>query len=227
MKTHSALIVPSFIIYIFTSVAAIDFDCLKCQALIDAGSCCHIPGVNDACIQRIHCSTPPSPPTSPTPSTSPPSSPTSICTYHTAFRDDFDLLDDSTWNLSERKNNHNNELQYYRPQNVDVRDGTLVITPREERFGSKEWTSGKVTTKGKRSWKYGRFTVRAKLPSGLGLWPAIWMMPQDSIYGGWAASGEIDIMEGDGSSPSLVSSALHFSDSWPNNRYEGVSSSRS
>ncbi|GMI44241.1 hypothetical protein TrCOL_g12649 [Triparma columacea] len=146
------------------------------------------------------------------------------CEYQTVFIDHFNSLDLSNWNIVSREKNHNEELQFYtdRKENVRVEGGMLVITPREENYGEKKWTSGRVTGKNKRSFKYGRFTVRAKLPSGLGLWSAIWMMPQDAVYGEWAASGEIDIMEADGSRPGLVSSALHFGNEWPNNRYEGV-----
>ena len=105
---------------------------------------------------------------------------------------------------------------------VSLRSSQLVITPLEESYGSKSWTSGRVDTKGLAAWRYGRFKIRAKLPEGKGLWSAIWMMPRDSVFGGWAASGEVDIMEGDGSHPTKTSSALHFSDKYPNNRYTGV-----
>jgi hypothetical protein len=102
------------------------------------------------------------------------------CEYKTVFIDHFNSLDLSNWNIVSREKNHNEELQFYtdRKANVRVEGGMLVITPREENFGEKKWTSGRVTGKNKRSFKYGRFTVRAKLPSGLGLWSAIWMMPQ-------------------------------------------------
>jgi beta-glucanase (GH16 family) len=69
------------------------------------------------------------------------------------------------------------------------------------------------------SWKYGRFEVRAKLPKGKHLWPAFWMLPTDYVYGPWAASGEIDIMESRGQEPSITSSTLHYGGVWPNNRY--------
>jgi beta-glucanase (GH16 family) len=69
------------------------------------------------------------------------------------------------------------------------------------------------------SWKYGRFEFRAKLPKGKHLWPAIWMLPTDYVYGPWAASGEIDIMESRGQEPSMTSSTLHYGGVWPNNRY--------
>jgi len=113
----------------------------------------------------------------------------------------------------------NNELEYYtsRPENVYVADGFLHIVARQESFGGKNYTSAKLKTSGKFSKKYGRFEFRAKLPQGKGYWPAIWMMPQSSAYGGWAASGEIDIMENKGRLPTNVLGTLHFGGPWPNN----------
>lgn len=117
----------------------------------------------------------------------------------------------------------NNELQYYtdRPENVRVEDGQLIITAREEEMEGFRYTSARVKTKGLASWKYGRFEIRAKLPTGKGLWPAIWMLPEHHAYGGWAASGEIDIMESWGSRPGLVTGTIHYGGSWPHNMYSG------
>lgn len=90
--------------------------------------------------------------------------------------------------------------------------------------GSGTYTSGRIRTKGQGDWTYGRFEVRARLPAGQGAWPAAWMLPTDWVYGGWAASGEIDIMEAvnlkvDGED--RVHGTLHFGDNWPNNVYAG------
>jgi len=71
------------------------------------------------------------------------------------------------------------------------------------------------------AWKYGKFEVRAKLPKGDYLWPALWMLPRDYKYGGWAASGEIDIMEARGQFTNQVSNALHYGGAWPNNVHTG------
>src|SRR5262249_11621963 len=73
-------------------------------------------------------------------------------------------------------------------------------------------------TSGLFSKKYGRFEFRARLPQGQGYWPALWMMPQDSVYGGWAASGEIDVMENRGSNSVNVLGTIHFGGLWPNNQ---------
>jgi beta-glucanase (GH16 family) len=106
----------------------------------------------------------------------------------------------------------NNELQYYtaRPQNSYVKDGMLVIQALQEDYMGKSYTSARMRTLKKGDWKYGRFDVRAQLPYGQGLWPAIWMLPTDWIYGGWPASGEIDIMEELGQQANKVYGTIHF-----------------
>ena len=109
----------------------------------------------------------------------------------------------------------NNELEYYtdRAENSFVQDGNLVIKAiREIPFfqGQHQYTSARMVTKNKGDWKYGRVDVRAKLPFGQGLWPAIWMLPTDNVYGGWPKSGEIDIMENIGSEPNKVFGTIHY-----------------
>lgn len=91
----------------------------------------------------------------------------------------------------------NNELQNYtsRSENAYVDGNKLIITALKEDYGNEEYTSAKIWTQGIKNWKYGKFEIRAKVPSGVGTWPAFWMMPKSSIYGGWPASGEIDILE--------------------------------
>ncbi len=115
----------------------------------------------------------------------------------------------------------NNEVQNYTSsanKNGWVEDGKLIIEARKERFTSpedketKEYTSARLRTKGKGDWLQGRFEIRAKLPKGVGTWPAIWMLPTDDSYGGWPHSGEIDIMEAIGSEPTT-----HYSTVWCTN----------
>ncbi|GGM28801.1 hypothetical protein GCM10011351_13500 [Paraliobacillus quinghaiensis] len=117
----------------------------------------------------------------------------------------------------------NEELQNYQEDNVSVEDGKLVLEAREEtssdEHGEYDYTSGKITTRGKFSQKYGRFEAKMALPEGQGYWPAFWMMPEDDVYGGWAASGEIDIMENSGSNLSHIGGAIHYGGQWPNNTY--------
>lgn len=109
----------------------------------------------------------------------------------------------------------NNELEYYtdRSENSYLNNGNLVIEAKKEiplYLGEHEYTSARMVTKNKGDWKYGRVDVRAKLPKGQGLWPAIWMLPTDTVYGIWPRSGEIDIMENIGSEPNKVFGTLHY-----------------
>ena len=125
----------------------------------------------------------------------------------------------------------NNELQYYtaRRANSRVEEGILIIEALSERFtdsqGTRNYTSARMITRGKGDWLYGRMEVNAKLPTGRGLWPAIWMMPTDSEYGSWAASGEIDIMEIIGHQPDKIHGTLHYGGVSPSNQLSGTSHS--
>ena len=117
----------------------------------------------------------------------------------------------------------NNELQYYTKENVQVKDGKLVIIPKLETIGGKKYTSSRLWTSNTFTKKYGRFEARIKLPAGTGFWPAFWMMPKNDVYGGWAASGEIDIMEAKGRLLQEVGGTLHYGGTWPSNKYSGAS----
>ena len=112
----------------------------------------------------------------------------------------------------------NNELEYYtsRPQNVYVANGLLHIVALHESYNGSSYTSAKLKTRGLFYQQYGRFEFRARLPQGQGYWPALWLMPEDSVYGGWAASGEIDVMENKGSNPATVLGTIHFGGTYPN-----------
>lgn len=106
----------------------------------------------------------------------------------------------------------NNELQFYtreRLENARVEDGKLIIEARKEAWKGTDYTSARLVTRGKQAWQYGRIEVRAKLPSGTGTWPAIWMLPEDNAYGGWPRSGEIDIMEHVGYEPAMIYGTVH------------------
>ncbi len=117
----------------------------------------------------------------------------------------------------------NNESQYYRQQNAWVSDGVLTIEAREENFGNRNYTSARMKTQGKQSFKYGRIDIRALLPRGQGIWPALWMLGNDIETVGWPKCGEIDIMEMIGGSgrENQVHGTLH----WDNNghTYQGGS----
>jgi beta-glucanase (GH16 family) len=89
----------------------------------------------------------------------------------------------------------NNELQYYRRENATVQNGQLVITAKREAFGGMNYTSARMKTQGKRSWKYGRIEARIAMPAFQGVWPAFWMLGDNITSVGWPACGEIDVME--------------------------------
>ena len=105
----------------------------------------------------------------------------------------------------------NNELQWYtrNPKNVRVQNGVLIIESHKDSTGNKAYSSAKIVSRDKGDWTYGRFEIRAKLPRGVGTWPAIWMLPTYWKYGGWPASGEIDIMEHVGYDPGVVHGTIH------------------
>ena len=120
----------------------------------------------------------------------------------------------------------NNELQYYLEDSALLEDGLLVITARSETAGSKQYTSARLNTRDRVAFRYGRVEARVRLPGGQGLWPAFWMLPQNSPYGTWAASGEIDIVEAvnlGGTGGNEVHGTIHYGGAFPNNQFTGES----
>ncbi|MCH5158951.1 MAG: family 16 glycosylhydrolase [Clostridiales bacterium] len=118
------------------------------------------------------------------------------------------------WNV---ENWGNGELQYYTEDSVTVSGGSLVITAKKQSTSGKDYRSGRILTRDKASWTYGYFEARMKTPTGSGMWPAFWMLPQPSSYdninnkyGGWPYNGEIDIMEAKGSRYNKVDTTLHY-----------------
>lgn len=105
----------------------------------------------------------------------------------------------------------NNELQYYtsRTENVSVSGGTLKINLRKESWEGSSYTSARLLSKGKFSFKYGKIEIRAKIPSGGGTWPAIWMLGDNISTAGWPGCGEVDIMEHVGNQLNRIFSTLH------------------
>jgi beta-glucanase (GH16 family) len=154
--------------------------------------------------------------------------------WQLVWSDEFDspgLADKAKWTY-ESGFVRNNELQFYttaRSENARVENGCLVIEGRKERFpnpfyranASQEnrranaqfanYTSASLTTEGKFSFQYGRIEVRAKLPQGRGVWPAIWMLGTSMRSKGWPSCGETDIMEFVGKEPKYVHATMHFS----------------
>jgi beta-glucanase (GH16 family) len=121
----------------------------------------------------------------------------------------------------------NNEKEYYTnsTQNVSVSGGYLNIIAKysADYAGSGyNFTSGKIHTRNKHYWTNGRFEASMKLPAGTGTWPAFWMLPQSSPYGGWPTSGEIDVMEFRGDITNKVDGTLHYGNSYPNNQHDGT-----
>lgn len=118
----------------------------------------------------------------------------------------------------------NEEKQFYtrrRTENARQENGHLVITARKENYrDTAEYTSASLITKEKAQWTYGRIEVRAKLPTGRGMWPAIWMLGSDIDEVGWPECGEIDIMEYVGFEPNTIHGTVH-TDSF--NHVEGTS----
>ena len=162
------------------------------------------------------------------------------------WQDEFDGkdIDETKWSWEQNCwGGGNNELQCYtdRFKNSFIEDGKLVIRAHKETFrglanteesGTKEkrtlpYTSARLRTLNKGDWKYGRIEVRAKLPAGQGVWPAIWMLPTDWKYGMWAASGEIDIIEMVSQKREVknkvVHGTIHYGKEWPNNVFSGES----
>lgn len=176
--------------------------------------------------------------------------------WRLVWRDEFDgnSIDPAKWSFEQNCwGGGNNEQQCYtnRSENAFIDDGKLVIRARREDFTGPAdtedsdaydpnntrtlpYTSARLRTLNKGDWRYGRFEFRARLPEGQGTWPAIWMLPTDYVYGGWAASGEIDIMEAvnlntqsdadgaaDGELERRIHGTLHYGRAWPDNVYSG------
>jgi beta-glucanase (GH16 family) len=149
------------------------------------------------------------------------------------WSDEFDAaqLDPETWFFEDGDGSQygipgwgNNELQWYLADSAQLQNGMLVITAREESSNGKDYTSARLNTRDRFAFRYGRIEARIRLPGGQGIWPAFWMLPQDDTYGGWAASGEIDIMEAvnlGASGGNTVHGTIHYGGAWPANVFTG------
>jgi beta-glucanase (GH16 family) len=125
------------------------------------------------------------------------------------------LPDDTKWNYDTGGHGWgNNELQFYtskRLENARVENGHLIIEARKENLQGRKYTSARLITKGKGDWKYGRIEVRARIPKGIGSWPAIWMLASATPLK-WPDDGEIDIMEHVGHNQGSVHASVHTKD---------------
>ena len=149
----------------------------------------------------------------PTPDTT--SKPKPVLTYQLVWSDEFDkegLPDNAKWGYDVGGDGWgNNELEYYtkaRTENARVASGNLVIEARKEPFSGRNYTSARLLTKGKFECTYGKFEIRAKLPRGLGTWPAIWMLSANTPLV-WPDNGELDIMEEVGYNPNWIKGSAH------------------
>jgi beta-glucanase (GH16 family) len=119
--------------------------------------------------------------------------------FDLVWHDEFEgttLSDDWTFEIGTGNNGWgNNELQFYRRENTRLQDGKLIIEARAESFGGRNYTSSRIVTMGKQSFQYGRIDIRAAMPRGQGIWPALWMLGENFPTIGWPFCGEIDIME--------------------------------
>ncbi|RZL08138.1 MAG: glycoside hydrolase family 16 protein [Hymenobacter sp.] len=142
------------------------------------------------------------------------------------WSDDFDTssLDLSKWAYEVKDVWFNNELQATtsRRDNVTVTGGNLNIIAKAESYSTRSYTSGRIITKGKKDFVFGRLDVRAKLPKGKGIWPAIWMLGSNDSQVSWPACGEIDIMELRGSTPKVNNSTMHYGSSVSTHQYKGT-----
>lgn len=111
---------------------------------------------------------------------------------------------DHGWGNDELQNYSKNDLK-----NARVENGKLIIEAHADTSHPKGYTSARLLTRDKASWQYGYIEVKAKLPEGRGTWPAIWMLPEENLHGGWPKNGEIDIMEHVGYDPGKVHGTVH------------------
>lgn len=148
-------------------------------------------------------------------------SPESYEGYNLVWRDEFEgteLSSDWTFEIGTGNNGWgNNELQFYRRENTTVRDGYLIIEAKRENFSGRQYTSSRIVTMGKQNFRYGRIDVRAALPKGQGIWPAVWMLGKNFPTAGWPVCGEIDIMEMVGGNANGKNNRVHGTIHWSNN----------
>jgi beta-glucanase (GH16 family) len=151
--------------------------------------------------------------------------PQKLLLWSEEFADHLDSkLPDDTWNFDIGDGASagligwgNNELEYYTAESVKI-EGNLKITAQRDKsdsslqcyYGPALWTSGKIHTAGKVGFKFGRIEIKAKLPSGIGTWPALWLLGANLLDGiAWPHCGEIDILENTGAHPFQVQGTIH------------------
>lgn len=156
------------------------------------------------------------------------STPRSYPDLELVWEDEFDgeALNPDNWVYETGTGNSgwgNNELQFYRTENTSLQDGHLIIEAKQESFGGQNYTSSRIKTQTKQNFRFGRVDIRAVLPQGQGLWPALWMLGSKINAVGWPACGEIDIMELIGHQPGRVYGTAHFGVNPENHQFTGRS----
>lgn len=161
------------------------------------------------------------------------STPDQYTGYHLEWSDEFNgpNISSSNWSFEVGDGCPNNcgwgnsELEWYtdRPQNSFITDGKLVIEARRENMGGKLYTSARMKSQGKKFFQFGRIDIRALLPVGQGIWPAIWMLGENINSKGWPACGEIDIMEYLGHESNKVYGTGHWGFNIASHQYQGSS----
>lgn len=143
--------------------------------------------------------------------------------YSLIWQDEFinQSLDSSSWNHEVRQpGSVNNELQRYTDgENIKLSKGKLQLVAKNE---NDEYTSARITTQSKRIFTYGIVEIKAKLPHGIGTWPALWMLGQNIDEVGWPACGELDIMEHVGKRPGFVHTSIHNTSGYGQTPYSGI-----
>jgi beta-glucanase (GH16 family) len=155
--------------------------------------------------------------------------PNSYPGYTLIWSDEFSgpALDLTSWNQEIGNGTGgwgNNELEYYTAssKNTFLSNGNLIIEARKEPIGGFNYSSGRMTTQNKKSFKFGRIDIRAKLPVAKGMWPALWMLGSNITTVGWPSSGEIDIMELVGTFPNRISGTIHWRSAAGAMTYQGA-----
>lgn len=136
-------------------------------------------------------------------------------TWKLVWNDEFNytgLPDSSKWNYDVGGHGWgNHELEFYtskREENARVEKGVLIIEARKEKWENNDYTSARLVTRGKADWQYGKIEVKAKLPRGIGTWPAIWTLGSKTPFN-WPDDGEIDIMEHVGFHHGYIHGSIH------------------
>ncbi len=151
--------------------------------------------------------------------------------WELVWHDDFNdpILDSDNWiTITGRGHDGhgNKEAQSYEKENIAIDAGNLIITAKQVADGQQDgwwctphcnYTSGKIQTSGKQSWRYGKFEARIKMPVGSAIWPAFWMLPENDD---WPSGGEIDIVEVMGRNEETTTSAIHWGPAWNNRSSE-------